>query len=122
MKVLKVIAGIVVWVLFASIIAYFATQFLHWLSGAFNIQTTFGSIVFLILTMPEVFCINMWLCLGIGEYFSSSKGTALALLVTCGTWQVATLLYNLHSITTWVVTISTIFAFLLVYLGKEKEA
>ena len=122
MKILKTVAGFIVWLFASSILSYVVTLLLNWLSKAFNINTTFGSVVFLVLTMPEVATLVFWLCFAIGAYFTSSKGTALALLVICGIWQVLTLLFSLTSVTTWVVTLATIFSFILVYVGKLKDS
>lgn len=121
MKILRPIGAIVVWVILSSIIGYIVTLGLDWLTGAFNVNTTFGSIVFLIITMPIVATINWWLCLLIGLWFIQTKKQALIVLITCGLWQILTLLFSLKNITMWVVTATTLFAFAMIYVGKSGE-
>lgn len=122
MKVLKTIGGIVVWVIVSTILSILGSKVLNWLAGAFHTESTFGSIVFLIITMPIVFSIVYYACLMIGVYFADGKTPALIILLVCGVWQILTLLYSLTSITTWVVSIATVLGFLFVYLGKLGES
>lgn len=121
MKILRPIGAIVAWVILSSIVGYVVTLALNWISGAFNISTTFGSIVFLIITMPTVATINWWLCILIGSWFIQTKKQALIVLIVCGLWQILTLLFNLKNITMWVVTATTLFAFAMFYIGKLGE-
>ena len=122
MKVLKTIGGIVSWLIVTSLLALFGTRILGWIAGAFNTETTFGSIIFLIITMPVVFGIVFYACLMIGMYFAEDNKSALIILIVCGLWQILTLCLSLTSITTWVVTIATLIGFIIVYIGKLREA
>jgi hypothetical protein len=121
MKILRPIGAIVAWAIISSIVGYVVSLALNWISGAFNISTTFGSVVFLIVTMPIVASINWWLCLMIGLWFVQTKKQALIVLIVCGLWQILTLLSSLKSITMWVVTATTLFAFSIIYIGKLGE-
>ena len=118
MKILRPIGAIVAWAVLSSIIGYLVSLVLSWLSNAFNVSTTFGSVVFFVITMPLVATINFWICLIVGTWFIQTKNQALAVLIVCGLWQVLTLFLNLRSITTWVVTITTLFTFTILYMGK----
>lgn len=118
MKIIKTIGGIIVWLIVASIAAIISSNILSWLSNAFKTDTTLGSIIFIIITMPVIFSISLWICMLIGYYFSTGKISSLVLLIVCGLMQVLTLLMNITSITTWVVTVATLIGFGFVYFGK----
>lgn len=121
MKILRPIGAIVTWIIVTYIVSFIVTKCLYWLVGAFNTSTTFGSIIFLIITMPVVASINWWICLMIGTLFLQTKTQALVVLLVCSTAQIMSLLSNLTNITSWVITLSTIVAFGIVYFGKIKE-
>ncbi len=123
MKILKTIGGIVVWLIAASVVATIATKILNWLAMAFKIDTAFGFVIFLLLTMPEVFCIMFWICMFIGYFFITGKKSAIVTLIVCSLLQGVTLFAGPSSITTWVATAATIIGFGVVcstYFGNSN--
>lgn len=122
MKILKTIGAIVLWIILSSIAAIIVTKVLAWLSNAFNINTTFGSVIFLILTMPEVMTISFWIVLYIGLILLDLKWQAIIYSIFVGFCQISSVILNPTNITMWCTTIASIVALIMVILntiGKQ---
>ena len=111
MKALKTFGAIIMWIAATSILANFASSILARFSTFFDLSSLSGMLLFLILTMPEVFMATLFISVVIGYFFSTGKTSVIVISVSCGLMQIGALLSDLTSITTWVATIATLLGF-----------
>lgn len=124
MKVLRTIGAIICWVIIYTIVSFIASKVMRFLAGIIDTSTTIGSLILLAITLPTIAGVNFYLCLYTGIGLLQTKKQALITLLVCGVWVVLLLFYSPTNVITWALAASTIFALLLIYLGKlgeEKE-
>ena len=122
MKVLRPIAAIICWVVAYGIIGLLASKGIQILTGVINTETTLGFILLLIIALPIIAGANFYVCLMIGVYFLQTKTQALVTLLVCGLWVILLFFQQPSNIIVWALAASTIFVFLIVYLGKLGES
>ena len=122
MKILRPIGAIVCWAIAYTVIAFLGSKGIQILRSVINTETTFGFILLLAIALPVIAGINFYICLAISVYLLETKTQALITLLVCGLWVILLFFYSPTNIINWALTASTIFAFLIVYLGKLGES
>lgn len=128
MKVVKsffwTVLTIVAWYIAISIESFIIGFVLSWLSGAFNISTTFGLIVFYVITLPVVCSFIYYTCIFIGASIPRTKKQATTAGIICTLWQVLGLFLVTKGLLPLMITIAigTGLGFLLgIAVQNEKE-
>lgn len=119
---LRVIGTIIAWIILGSIVAIVGNFILKWFASAFNTDSTLGSILFIVIAMPVVAGVNFWLCLILGLTILKKKGEVIPVLIFVVLSYALSLLSNLSNITNWVSAVASIFAFVVILLGINKDA